>query len=61
MITTAALAWTQMGRTNFQQHVVVFERVGEDTLPTLLVKMQPWTEEELDQLKELFYADFPGD
>jgi len=61
MITTAALAWTQMGRTNFQQHVVVFEREGEDTLPTLLVKMQPWTEEELDQLKELFYADFPGD
>jgi spermidine synthase len=61
MITTAALAWAQMGKTNFQQHVVVFERDGEDTLPTFLVKMQPWTEEELNQLKELFYADFPGD
>lgn len=61
MITTAALAWAQMGKTNFQEHVVVFEREGEDTLPTLLVKMQPWTEEELDQLEELFYADFPSD
>jgi spermidine synthase len=61
MITTAALAWAQLGRTNFQQHVVVFEREGEDTLPTFLVKMQPWTEEELAQLKALFYADFPGD
>ena len=61
MITTAALAWAQMGRTNFQQHVVVFEREGEDTLPTFLIKMQPWTEEELNQLKDLFYADFPGD
>lgn len=61
MITTAALAWTQMGKTNFQQHVVVFKLDGEDTLPTFLVKMQPWTDEELNQLKELFYADFPSD
>ena len=61
MITTAALAWAQMGRTDFQQHVVVFEREGEDTLPTFLIKMQPWTEEEMNQLKELFYADFPSD
>ncbi len=61
MITTAALAWRQMGRTNFQQHVVVFEREGEDTIPTFLIKMQPWTVEEMNQLKELFYADFPDD
>lgn len=61
MITTAALAWAQMGRTNFQQHVVVFERDGEDTLPTFLIKMQPWTVGEINQLKELFYASFPGD
>jgi spermidine synthase len=61
MITTAALAWAQMGKTNFQQHVVVFEHEGEDTLPTFLVNMQPWTEEELNHLMEFFYADFPGD
>jgi hypothetical protein len=61
MITTAALAWAQMGRTNFQQHVVVFEREGEDTLPTFLVKMQPWTQEELGQLKDLYFANFPSE
>lgn len=61
MVTTAAFAWAQTGRTDFQRHVVVFEREGEDTLPTFLIKMQPWTLEELNQLKELFYADFPGD
>jgi spermidine synthase len=61
MITTAALAWAQMGRTDFQKHVVVFEREGEDTIPTMLIKMQPWTQQEMDQLKQLFYADFPGD
>ena len=61
MVTTAALAWAQLGKTHFQQHVVVFEREGEDTLPTFLIKMQPWTAEELNQLKELFFADFPGD
>jgi hypothetical protein len=61
MITTAALAWAQMGKSNFQEHVVVFEHEGEDTLPTFLIKMQPWTEEEMNQLKELFDADFPGD
>jgi spermidine synthase len=61
MITTAAFAWTKMGKTDFQQHVIVFEREGEDTLPTFLVKMQPWTEDELSQLKEFFYTDFPSD
>lgn len=61
MVTTAAFAWAQTGRTDFQQHVVVFEREGEDTLPSFLIKMQPWTPEELNQLKELFFADFPGD
>jgi spermidine synthase len=60
-ITTAALAWSQMGRTDFQKHVVVFEREGDDTIPTMLIKMQPWTEEEMSQLKQLFSADFPGD
>ena len=61
MITTAALAWARIGKTNFQEHVVVFEHEGEDTLPTFLIKMQPWTEEEMNQLQELFDADFPGD
>ncbi|MDJ0955225.1 MAG: hypothetical protein QNI91_00120 [Arenicellales bacterium] len=48
MVTTAALAWKQMGRDNFRDHVLVFEIPGvQDNLPTLLIKMSPWTEKEV--------------
>lgn len=57
MITTAALAWRQMGRTDFQRHVLLFGMVGiEDPLPTLLVKMSPWTREEVEELQRFFEA-----
>jgi spermidine synthase len=52
MITTAALAWKQMGRGNFKEHVLVFEGQGyQDNLPTLLIKMSPWTQTEVDEAK----------
>ncbi len=55
IITTLALAWKKMGRRNFRAHVVVFEREGlMDNLPTLLVKMNPWTKNEIDSLKNFF-------
>lgn len=55
MITTAALAWKELGRKNFRSHVVVFEREGEvDNLPTLLIKMSPWARAEIDTLKTFF-------
>lgn len=58
MVTTAALAWRQMGRSHFQKHVVVFQREkGWDPLPTLLIKMQPWTEQEIKELKKLSSLD----
>src|ERR1700690_3691755 len=50
MITTAALAWKQMGRTDFARHVVVYSMPAQPTLPTLLIKMQPWTAAELNDL-----------
>ena len=50
MITTAALAWKNMGRTDFARHVIVFFSPSELTLPTLLIKMQPWTAVEVSQL-----------
>lgn len=55
MITTAARAWKQLGFTDFQKHVVVFERADRlmDNLPTVLIKMQPWTESELDKIMNL--------
>jgi hypothetical protein len=62
MITTAARAWHQMGRQDFQDHVVVFRRdIEEDTLPTLLIKNQPWTETELTELEAFFSQDFEGE
>jgi uncharacterized membrane protein YagU involved in acid resistance len=50
MITTAALAWKRMGRTDFASHVAVFQMPAELPLPTILIKMQPWTPEELASL-----------
>jgi len=49
-ITTAALAWKKMGRTDFRKHVVLFFSPAELTLPTLLIKMTPWTAEEIASL-----------
>ncbi len=61
MVTTAALAWRTMGRSEFQKHVAVLQLdTKRDNLPTLLVKMQPWTREELNELRQ-FNADIAGD
>jgi spermidine synthase len=55
VITTAAEAWNSLGRMNFSAHVVVFERPGvDDTLPTMLMKMTPWTASEIRELKLFF-------
>ena len=50
MITTAALAWKNMGLKDFRKHVLVFFSPSELTLPTLLIKMTPWTADEVAQL-----------
>src|SRR5438477_4094166 len=50
MITTAALAWKRMGRTDFARHVAVYAYALEPLLPTLLIKNQPWTAAELASL-----------
>ena len=57
MVATAALAWKELGRKGFQKHVVVVEAVKDgfqDNLPTMLIKMDPWTQEELDELMSYF-------
>ncbi len=62
MITTAALGWKSMGRTGFRDHVVVYVRKDRnDTLPTFLVKMTPWTASEMSDLARLFEGDRPAD
>jgi len=61
MITTAALAWRELGRTDFQRHVVVLGmNTTGDTLPTLLIRMRPWTKGEVDELQR-FYSKVGDD
>lgn len=57
MVVTAAKAWKEMGRDNFRQHVLVFSHKGAaDYLPTFLVRMTPWTKEEVDMLRTWFWG-----
>jgi hypothetical protein len=50
MLTTAALAWKRMGRTDFARHVAVYAYALEPLLPTVLIKNQPWTAAEIASL-----------
>jgi hypothetical protein len=56
MVTTAAKAWKDMGRADFRRHVLVFQAQDgvRDNLPTLLIRMTPWTEEETAELRTWF-------
>ncbi|CAK8720744.1 Spermine/spermidine synthase [Candidatus Electronema halotolerans] len=58
MVTTAAKAWKEMGRTDFRRHVIVFQAKSgvSDHLPTLLVRMTPWTKEEVALLEHWFWG-----
>ncbi len=52
MVATAAQAWKEMGRGDFRSHVLVSEVPGgRDDLPTFLVKMSPWTADEVGKVK----------
>ena len=58
MISTAALAWKQMGRADFRRHVLVFQAKKHyaDNLPTLLIKMTPWTPAEVAWFNDFFHG-----
>ncbi len=58
MVTTAAKAWKDMGLSDFRNHVLVFQaRDGvRDNLPTLLIRMSPWTETEVSMLEHWFWG-----
>ena len=52
MIATASRAWFELGRDDFRCHVFVSEVPGaQDNLPTMLIKMSPWSEEEIKKIK----------
>lgn len=51
MLTTAAVAWKNLGGHDFRRHVVVFEKQNVvDNLPTVLIKKSPWTREEFSRI-----------
>ncbi|WP_417910218.1 hypothetical protein [Candidatus Electronema sp. PJ] len=58
MVTTAAKAWKDMGRSDFRRHVLVFQakKGVRDNLPTLLIRMTPWTKEEVAMLETWFWG-----
>jgi spermidine synthase len=56
MVSTAALAWKRLGRSDFQRHVVVYQRAGWDTLPAMLIKMSAWSEAELAEIDEFLHV-----
>ncbi len=57
MALTAARAWKESGRTDFEKHVLIYYVNKWYNLPTFLVKMQPWTQEEVDKVHTLMDGD----
>ncbi|THB78238.1 MAG: hypothetical protein D6B25_04815 [Desulfobulbaceae bacterium] len=58
MVATAAKAWAEMGLKDFRKHVVVVEadRKGfQDNLPTMMIKMVPWSAAELEEIMSHFH------
>jgi len=47
MLTTAAQAWHRLGKKEFWRHALVIEPLVADTLPTMIIKMKPWTQQEM--------------
>jgi len=54
MVATASRAWAELGRGDFRKHILVAEVPGvRDDLPTMLIKMSPWTQFETDTVKSM--------
>lgn len=58
MVLTAAKAWKEMGRENFENHFLLYYANRWYNLPTLLIKMQPWTKEEVARVDTLMHEGF---
>ncbi|BHH84221.1 spermidine synthase family protein [Desulforhopalus sp. 52FAK] len=58
MVLTAAKAWKEMGRENFENHFLLYYANQWYNLPTLLIKMEPWTKEEVDRVDALMHEGF---
>lgn len=61
MMTTASRAWKEMGKSNFPDHAVVLESpegTYSGSLPTLLIKMSPWSEEEIQKIAAFMEPEY---
>ncbi len=58
MVLTAARAWREMGRDHFERHVLLYYAPQWYNLPLLLIKMQPWSEEEVNRVHSLMHKGF---
>jgi len=58
MVLTAARAWKEMGKKDFEKHVLLYYGGQWYNLPLLLIKMQPWTEEEVAKVHALMHQGF---
>ncbi len=58
MLLTAARAWQELGRKDFTRHVLIYYSAAWANLPTLLIKMSPWTQEEFDRVDSLMHSKF---
>jgi len=58
MVLTAARAWKEMGKEEFEKHVLLYYAGQWYNLPLLLIKMQPWTPEEVAKVHTLMHKGF---
>ncbi len=58
MVLTAARAWKEMGLDEFEKHVLLYYAGQWYNLPTLMIKMKPWTQAEVDKVHALMEEGF---
>ncbi|MCI5131575.1 MAG: hypothetical protein D3904_08625, partial [Candidatus Electrothrix sp. EH2] len=58
MVLTAPRAWKNMGRSDFSRHALLYYSEPWCNLPTLLIKMKPWSSEEVDRVNILMRDQF---
>lgn len=59
MVTTAAAAWKKLGFHDLEKHILVMDtgsKESVDNLPTMLIKMSPWTEDEAARIHRILPA-----
>ncbi|MCB9462840.1 MAG: hypothetical protein H6682_04060 [Candidatus Eisenbacteria bacterium] len=61
VVATLAKAWSELGGTDLERHVLVYGRDEVEDHYTILFKRSPWTEEEVRDVDSFLLADFPSE